>query len=114
MRGTGAKARTRPTPPTSRPAAASRSWATGAGSRALAQREVDLEAARHLVGRFLAPSRFLLERFVAAGWPREKLVHADYGFAPARAVPRRPRATGAPLRVAFVGTLSDYKGVEVF
>jgi glycosyltransferase involved in cell wall biosynthesis len=81
-------------------------------ARALAQREVDLEATRHLVGRFLAPSRFLLERFVAAGWPREKLVHADYGFPPPAPATRVPRG-GGPLRVAFAGTLSDYKGAEV-
>ena len=84
-------------------------------ARALAQREVDLEPLRHLVGRFIAPSRFLLERFAAAGWPREKLVHADYGFPPPRpGTPHRPRRAGEPLRVAFLGTLSDYKGVEVF
>jgi glycosyltransferase involved in cell wall biosynthesis len=81
-------------------------------ARALAQREVDLEAVRHLVGRFIAPSRFLLERFVAAGWPREKLVHADYGFPPAGAARSVPG--GGLLRAGFVGTLSDYKGVEVF
>ncbi|HEX5012277.1 MAG TPA: glycosyltransferase [Planctomycetota bacterium] len=81
-------------------------------ARALAQREVDLEPLRHLVGRFIAPSRFLLERFVAAGWPREKLVHADYGFPAAAPARRWPRA--GPLRAGFVGTLSDYKGVEVF
>ncbi len=86
-------------------------------ARALAQREVDLEAVRHLVGRFIAPSRFLLERFVAAGWPREKFVHADYGFPPLDAAAWRarrvPRGAG-PLRAGFVGTPSDYKGVEVF
>jgi glycosyltransferase involved in cell wall biosynthesis len=85
-------------------------------ARALAQREVDLEPLRHLVGRFIAPSRFLLERFVAAGWPREKLVHADYGFPPLEAdawrAHRAPR--GGLLRAGFVGTPSDYKGVEVF
>ncbi|MGQ0553751.1 MAG: glycosyltransferase [Planctomycetota bacterium] len=87
-------------------------------ARALVQRERDVAAAREHVQRFIAPSRFLLERFVAAGFPRERMVHADYGFpaavpvaAPAR---RAPRAAGAPLRVGYVGTLSDYKGVEVF
>jgi glycosyltransferase involved in cell wall biosynthesis len=80
-------------------------------ARALVQRDVDLEAVRHLVGRFIAPSRFLLERFVAAGWPREKMVHADYGFPPAAR--RAPRDEGR-LRAGFVGTPSDYKGVEVF
>jgi len=85
-------------------------------ARALAQREVDLEAVRHLVGRFIAPSRFLLERFVAAGWPREKLVQADYGFPPLDAAAWRARRVprSGPLRAGFVGTPSDYKGVEVF
>jgi len=82
-------------------------------ARALAQREVDLEALRHMVGRFIAPSRFLLERFVAAGWPREKFVHADYGFPPPASTRRVARGAG-PLRVACAGTLSDYKGAEVF
>ena len=86
-------------------------------ARALGQREVDLEAVRHLVGRFIAPSRFLLERFVAAGWPREKFVHADYGFPALDAPAWRARAVlrgAGPLRAGFVGTPSDYKGVEVF
>ena len=97
-------------------------------ARALVGRERELAAAAGLVGRFIAPSRFLLERFVAAGFPRERMVAADYGFpspgpgagaAPGATVTtlpavRRPRAPGAPLRVAYVGTLSDYKGVEVF
>jgi glycosyltransferase involved in cell wall biosynthesis len=89
-------------------------------ARALVGRERELAAAREHVGRFIAPSRFLLERYVAAGFPRERIVHADYGFpdpsdaaAAARAA-RTPRAPGAPVRAGFVGTLSDYKGVEVF
>lgn len=96
-------------------------------ARALVGRERELAAAREHVGRFIAPSRFLLERFVEAGFPRERMVHADYGFPPAErasrassasaassASQRPPRAPGAPLRVGYVGTLSDYKGVEVF
>jgi len=85
-------------------------------ARALVGRERELGAARELVGRFIAPSRFLLERFVAAGFPRERMVAADYGFPPpaAPAARRAPRTAGAPLRAGFVGTLSDYKGAEVF
>ena len=37
---------------------------------------------------------------------------ADYGFPPAAIHPDRP--PHQPLRVGFVGTLSDYKGAEVF
>jgi glycosyltransferase involved in cell wall biosynthesis len=85
-------------------------------ARALAARESELAQARNHVARFIAPSRFLLERCVAAGFPRERMVQADYGFSrPATPpAPRAARAPGAPLRVAYVGTLSDYKGVEVF
>jgi glycosyltransferase involved in cell wall biosynthesis len=102
-------------------------------ARALEERQAALRAARDLVQRFVAPSRFLLERFVEAGFPRERLIAADYGFpAPARApaptvasatrpepvsASRTRRASGtpqAPLRAGYVGTLSDYKGVEVF
>lgn len=84
-------------------------------ARALDGRAADLVSARELVDRFIAPSAFLLERFVGAGFPRERMLHADYGFPPAVPVAARvPRATDAPLRVGFVGTLSDYKGAEVF
>jgi len=52
-------------------------------------------------------------RFVEHGVPAAQIVVADYGFpAPPPAPPRR--GPGRPLRVGYVGTLSDYKGVEVF
>lgn len=79
-------------------------------ARALDARRQELDAARALVHRFIAPSRFLAERMLAHGFDEQELVVCDYGF-PAVTRPRRqPRPPGAPLRVAFVGTLSDYKG----
>ncbi len=90
-------------------------------ARALVQREADMREASTLIGRFIAPSRFLAERFAAAGFPRDRLVHADYGFpappadmATERAARQARRARGEPLRAGYVGTLSDYKGVETF
>jgi len=85
-------------------------------ARALDARAAELGAAHELVDRFIAPSTFLLERFAGAGFPRERMVHADYGFPPAPdpTGARAARDANAPLRVGFVGTLSDYKGVEVF
>lgn len=82
-------------------------------ARALDRRERDMAAARGHVQRFIAPSRFLRDRFVASGFDAASVVHADYGFPPPAPIPPRG-ATGSPVRVGFVGTLSDYKGVELF
>ena len=67
-----------------------------------------------LVDRFLAPSRFLLERFVAWGVPRERIEHAPNGLElGAYAGFRREAATDGRLRVAFLGTLAPHKGPHV-
>lgn len=82
-------------------------------ARALDRRAADMDAARAHVDRFVAPSRFLHDRFVGAGFDPGTIVHADYGFpAPEPIAPRGP--TQSPVRVGFVGTPSDYKGVELF
>jgi glycosyltransferase involved in cell wall biosynthesis len=64
------------------------------------------------VDRFLAPSHFLLERYVDWGIPREKIQFEDYGRPPALPVPEsdeaRPRT-----RLGYFGELSPHKGIEV-
>jgi glycosyltransferase involved in cell wall biosynthesis len=64
------------------------------------------------VDLFLAPSRFLLERYVDWGIPREKIRFEEYGRLPS------PRADESPLRssrnrFAFFGQLTPFKGVNV-
>jgi glycosyltransferase involved in cell wall biosynthesis len=65
-----------------------------------------------LVDLFIAPSRFLLERYVEWGIPRAKIRFEDYGRQPARlaasAEPRRPRN-----RIGFFGQLNPFKGATV-
>jgi glycosyltransferase involved in cell wall biosynthesis len=66
--------------------------------------------------RLLAPSQFLLERFVEQGIPRERLEFSEYGMddAPFRAAPpRAARASGEPVRFGFVGTLMPSKGPDL-
>jgi glycosyltransferase involved in cell wall biosynthesis len=64
------------------------------------------------VDRFLAPSNFLLERYVDWGIPREKLMFEDYGRIPQSRfeapIESRPRN-----RLGFFGQLNPFKGVEV-
>jgi glycosyltransferase involved in cell wall biosynthesis len=64
------------------------------------------------VDLFLAPSRFLLERYVDWGIPREKLMFEDYGRIPQSRyegrIESRPRT-----RLGFFGQISPYKGVDV-
>lgn len=68
------------------------------------------------VDRYVAPSKFLAARLVREGLDPAKVVHADYGFppiSPELLTARRPRPSDAPLRLGYLGTLSDYKGVHV-
>jgi glycosyltransferase involved in cell wall biosynthesis len=65
-----------------------------------------------LVDRFIAPSRFLLERYVDWGIPRDKILFEEYG--------RHPMVSAKPQqqervhnRLAFFGQISPYKGVDV-
>ena len=65
------------------------------------------------VGRFVAPSRFLRERFVEWGLPEERVVFRRYGIdlSELDGLARTPR--GKKLRVAFLGTLAPHKGAHV-
>jgi glycosyltransferase involved in cell wall biosynthesis len=64
-----------------------------------------------LVDRFLAPSRFLRERYLAWGIPEEKIRFEEYGRQPVAPLPdggERPSN-----RFGFFGQLTAFKGVHV-
>jgi glycosyltransferase involved in cell wall biosynthesis len=65
------------------------------------------------IARFIAPSAFLAQRLIREGLPPAKVVVSDYGFPSRPSFPRRSGEPGAALRVGFLGTLADYKGVHV-
>jgi glycosyltransferase involved in cell wall biosynthesis len=63
------------------------------------------------VDMFIAPSRFLLERYADWGIPRDRIVLEDHGFPAAERIDlpdRDPRN-----RFAFFGVLTPFKGIDV-
>ncbi len=67
------------------------------------------------VDRFLAPTRFLRDRYVEFGVPREKITVSDYGFEtePWQQIPQAEPDPDGRLRVAYLGTWIPSKGVDV-
>lgn len=65
------------------------------------------------VDLFIAPSRYLLQRFRDEfGLPAQKLVYLDYGFHRER-LGNRHRVTGEPFTFGYIGTHVPAKGVNL-
>jgi glycosyltransferase involved in cell wall biosynthesis len=60
---------------------------------------------------FLAPSEFLLRRYVSCGLPAHKIVHARNGMLRYPAVPRRKPA--CQIRFGYIGAIHVHKGIEL-
>ena len=65
-----------------------------------------------LVDMFVAPSRFLLERYVEWGIPRARIEYEEYGRQAAPYV-AADDARAIRNRIGFFGQLNPFKGVEV-
>lgn len=64
------------------------------------------------VDLFIAPSRYLLDRFlVDFGLPENRLIYLDYGFHRERLLGRH-RASGEPFTFGYIGTHIPAKGVH--
>jgi glycosyltransferase involved in cell wall biosynthesis len=85
------------------PAGCARCLHTGQGEAA--RRLQHVRAMSEHVALFLAPSETLRRRFLAFGWPSERLVLARQGCAFGPTAPRPPRTSGAALRLGFLGSL---------
>ena len=97
------------------PAAAAEPITPGdaAHAAAIQQRlEAVSEMARH-VDLFVSPSRFLRERFIAAGVVQpEQIIYSDNGQ-DTTPFGRSSKRKARELRVGYIGTISDYKGLHV-
>jgi glycosyltransferase involved in cell wall biosynthesis len=73
-----------------------------------------VQEALKTVDVFIAPSRFLRDRFCEFGVPPEKIRYLDNGFdlTPFQVIPRQGQRQ-ARVRFAYIGTLVEHKGVHV-
>ncbi len=73
-----------------------------------------LEASKD-VDLFIAPSRFLRDRFLDFGIPEEKILYSDYGFdvAAFRKIKKERKKHRGPMVFGYTGSLVPHKGVHV-
>jgi glycosyltransferase involved in cell wall biosynthesis len=63
--------------------------------------------------QLLAPSQFLIDQYVAAGYPRSRFTYIENGI-PTEAIRQVPRRSAdGRLRVTYLGSLAWQKGVHV-
>ncbi len=62
---------------------------------------------------FLAPSRFLMGKFIKAGVKKNRIIYSDYGFDTSIFSGIRAKETGDKIIIGYIGTLIPSKGVHV-
>jgi glycosyltransferase involved in cell wall biosynthesis len=63
--------------------------------------------------QFVSPSQFLIDQYVAAGFPAERFVHLENGIPAQRIMDEPWRPADGLLRVSYLGSLAWQKGVHV-
>ncbi|MEN9800062.1 MAG: hypothetical protein RL653_3759 [Pseudomonadota bacterium] len=98
---------------TSSPAACHQCFPERSPADFFLRRQFILGLLRH-VDRFVSPSAFLRDRYVAWGLPPEKIVVVENGQRPVARLPPRPLREGEGRgRFAFLGQVNPYKGVDL-
>ena len=84
----------------------------GPHSKSLATRHVYLREQLNRIDRVLVPTRLMEDILTSNGLKPENIVFAPYGINLTYFQPR-PRRCQVALRVGFIGTLSEHKGVHL-
>jgi len=64
------------------------------------------------IDRFIAPSNFIRNKFIAEGFPSEKIIHCDNGFN-TQGYDESANKRQGPLRFGYLGTLIPTKGADI-
>ena len=78
-----------------------------------ALRDLGLRDALRAADRLVAPSAFLRDRFVAAGWPASRFVVMPNAVSAGDPAPHRPSPDGRRDRFAVFGNINKFKGTLV-
>jgi glycosyltransferase involved in cell wall biosynthesis len=70
-------------------------------------------AAARQAYQFVSPSRFLIDQYVAAGFPADRFLHLENGLRLEHIKQYPWQPADGPLRVTFLGSLAWQKGVQV-
>ena len=70
------------------------------------------QSASSKIDRFIAPSNFIRNKFIAEGFPAEKIIHCDNGFI-TQGYDKSGNRGSNILRFGYLGTLVPTKGVDI-
>ncbi|MBI3819616.1 MAG: glycosyltransferase [Planctomycetes bacterium] len=81
---------------------------------AMERRAKTIKDRARMVDLFISPSRFLRDTMIKNGLVEpHRVAVVEHGLPPVPPFPHKARAPGEPLRIGYVGTIADYKGLEV-
>ncbi|MGD8516831.1 MAG: glycosyltransferase family 4 protein [Anaerolineae bacterium] len=72
-----------------------------------------VDKAARQANHFVSPSRFLIDKYIAAGFPPDRFLFLENGLPLHRIRQFRWRPSDGPLRVTFLGSLAWQKGVHI-
>lgn len=81
--------------------------------KALVERQDFLRRELNRIDRVLAPSRLMERTLVQGGIERERVSYLPYGIDAAEGTPGAERGNERVLRLGFIGSVAEHKGVEV-
>lgn len=88
-------------------------WATPLVALPFLYRRQVVHRALQSVDCFIAPSHFLIAKYIAHGLPKDKIVYIENGIRLPVALPDRITRRNGRLRFAYLGAIAPQKGVHI-